>query len=700
MVQFKLYSPAGQLSSTPALPDLHSVTVAGNLEGVQVTVTPEGRSLLPLNSPHQAGRSAMTCHFRCADACAKPVPNRTDNAYFGDIVSRRGFLKASGVAAAAVAAIPVMAGTAAAEPRQLGTPPGPRGALDFTAIGPQRADKDALVVPQEFTWRPIVSWGDPLLPDAPDFDFEKQTAAAQAGQFGYNNDYTALIPLHGDGHALLVCNNEYTDDYLMFRGFTDYSAQTKEQLRISQLAHGMSVVEVRRDGRGKPWHYVPGAPLNRRITAQTPIRFTGAAAGSALLRTSADPTGTVVRGTFANCSGGTTPWGTVLSGEENFHGYFLSPTAPADQQAAYDRYGITESEGHGWEAIDKRFDTAKEPNEVNRFGWVVELDPMDPTSMPRKHTALGRMRHEGATVTVARDGRVVVYLGDDEAFDYVYKFVSSKNMATGRSAGARRHNLTLLEEGDLYVARFDGDGTSDGVYDGSGEWIPLVKDGKSMVPGFTVAKVLTWTRLAADKVGPTKMDRPEDVETNPVNGRVYMVCTNNTERVPSQVDESNPRADNKHGHIIEITPRAGDHTSTRFTWDIVLLAGSPGNPRTYFAGFDKSQVSPISCPDNIAFDNEGNMWIATDGNALGACDGLYVMPLSGPERGHLRQFLSVPSGAETCGPVITWDERTVLVAVQHPGELDEASPAQPASLFPYLGDKQPRPGIVQVYRKA
>ncbi|TQJ49488.1 PhoX family phosphatase [Phycicoccus sp. SLBN-51] len=666
------------------------------------------RTVLPLppviRPAHSGGRSAMTCHFRCDDACSKPVPNQTDNRYFGDIVragaSRRSVLKGGGLVAAVVGltaatgALPAAAAPAAVPGA---TPAGQRtrSPFGFTPIAPQPEGLDKVVVADGFEWSTIISWGDPIMADTPDFDFDHQSAAAQEGQFGYNNDYTTLIRTKDQNAAVLVCNNEYTNDELMFRGYTGSASLTPEQLRIVMAAHGMSVVELRRAGASRPWEYVKGAPLNRRITATTPFRLDGPAAGHPLLRTSADPSGRRVLGTFANCSGGTTPWGTVLSGEENFNGYFKASTIPADQQAAYRRYGLT-GKGRGWERIDSRFDTGAEPNEVNRFGWVVEVDPSDPSSTPVKHTALGRLKHEGANVTIAPDGRVVAYTGDDERFDYLYKFVSHRRFQPGESAQARANNLTLLSSGDLYVARFTGDGFEDGICDGTGRWLPLVVDNESHVPGMSVAEVLVHTRLAADKVGPTKMDRPEDVEPNLVNGRTYVVCTNNTSRVPSQIDEANPRANNKHGHIIEITPDRGDDTAAGFSWKIVLIAGDPGDPATYFNGYDRSEVSPISCPDNIAFDREGNLWIATDGNALGHCDGMYVMPLSGPEKGHLQQFLSVPAYAECCGPLVTWDDRTVLAAVQHPGEVDGASPEKPASQFPYQGDGQPRPSVIQV----
>lgn len=666
---------------------------------------------LPLLRAHQGGRSAMTCKFKCDDACSKPVPNESDNSYFGDLVSslasRRNVLKGGGLAAAVVG-LGAFAGTGAAAAAPAGAPlavpaagstGGSKSPFGFTPIQPQPAATDKVVVPEGFVWSTIISWGDPIISGAPEFDFEKQSAKAQEGQFGYNNDYTVLIPSRDGNHGTLVCNNEYTNDELMFRGYAGSASLTPEQLRISMAAHGMSVVALRRRNSRDQWRHVRIDRVNRRVTATTPFRLDGPAAGHRLLQTSADASGTRVLGTFANCAGGLTPWGTVLSGEENFNGYFAAPTAPADQADAYKRYGLTGSKGRGWERVDSRFDAVQEPNEVNRFGWVVELDPSDATSIPVKHTAMGRLKHEGANVTIAPDGRVVAYMGDDERFDYLYKFVSHGRYQKGDSPKARENNLSLLSSGDLYVAKFTGDGFEDGISDGTGHWLPLVVDNTSYVAGMSVPEVLIWTRLAADKVGPTKMDRPEDVEPNLVNGRTYVVCTNNTKREPSQIDEANPRANNKHGHIIELVPSRWDDTTTTFTWKIVLIAGDPNDPTTYFNGYDRTDVSPISCPDNIAFDHEGNMWIATDGNALGACDGMFLYPLSGPHKGHLQQFLSVPAYSECCGPLITWDQKTVLAAVQHPGETEGASPASPASQFPYQGDGQPRPSVIQIRQR-
>jgi secreted PhoX family phosphatase len=456
---------------------------------------------------------------------------------------------------------------------------------------------------------------------------------------------------------------------------------------------------------------------NRRITADTPFTLTGPGAGTDFVKTSADPTGRATAGTFANCAGGVTPWGTVLSGEENFNQYFGAPKgapgpSPVDADR-FDRYGIKLEPGElKWENFDPRFDVAATPNEVNRFGYVIEVNPWDPNSTPVKHTALGRFKHEGATVHVTGDGTVVVYAGDDERFDYMYKFVAGKKMQPGKDPAAMAHNMTLLDEGTLYVAKLssdipaneiDGSGKlpSTGSFSGSGTWIPLLRSdpngtGESMVGGVTPQEAAVFTRLAADKVGATKMDRPEDFEANPKTGKVYVALTNNDARGASgkaPVDAANPRHDNKSGQIMEITD---DHAGTSFTWELLMVCGDPVAADTYFAGFDKSKVSPISCPDNVAFDSHGNLWIATDGNALDSNDGLFAVALEGPNRGETRQFLTVPLGAETCGPVITDD--LVTVSVQHPGENDDNSIDNPLSRWPEGGNGTAKPSVVAVWK--
>ncbi|WP_327728720.1 PhoX family protein [Streptomyces sp. NBC_00487] len=681
------------------------------------------RKLLPMIGSHPGGRSALTCRFRCGDACFHEVPNTSTNPYVGDVIasalSRRSVMRAAAVVSVATAAgtaatlgtAPPAAAATAEAATGTGTGKGKGRAargLRFTAVEPNTAD--TVTVPDGYKQNVVIRWGEPILRGAPAFDPENQTAKAQAGQFGYNNDFLALLPLPGErGRRLLVANHEYTDEVLMFRGY-DAANPTRNQVEVAWAAHGLSAVVVEEDRRTGKLTAVTRHQLNRRVTATTEFRLTGPAAGSDLLKTSVDPTGTKVLGTLNNCSGGTTPWGTTLHGEENFNQYFANSSRTTDK-----RYGIgTGASERKWERFDKRFDVAQEPNEAHRFGYVVEFDPYDPSSTPRKHTALGRFKHEAATIRLTSDGRPVVYSGDDERFDYFYKFVSAKRMRKGSSRAVREHNLSLLDEGTLYVARLTGDspaieidGTgklpADGEFDGGGEWIPLAtataEGAVSHVDGMTADEVFVFTRLAGDKVGATKMDRPEDIEPNPVTGKVYVALTNNSNRGKTgfpAADEANPRNANKHGQVLELTEHRNRPESTRFGWLLFLVAGDPEDPATYFAGFPKDHVSPISCPDNVAFDPHGNLWISTDGAQLGSHDGLFGVATRGERRGELKQFLTVPSGAETCGPII--QERRVLVAVQHPGELDGATVENPKSAWPDGAGTYVRPAVVAVWR--
>ncbi|MET9987483.1 PhoX family protein [Streptomyces rochei] len=675
------------------------------------TGRPAELPLLPAG--HNTARSALTCRYRCGDACSHDAPNRSLNPYFGDIVqralTRRGVLKGSAVVALAAGGSTLAASPAVAAPTAGRRPS--RG-LDFEPVAPNTAD--AVTIPASYAQQIVIRWGDPVLAGAPRFDARKQSARAQARQFGYNADYMALLDLpRRRDHQLLVVNHEYTNEEIMFYGY-DPATPTREQVETAWAAHGLTVLVVRADRRsGRLWP-VTGDALNRRITATTPIRLTGPAAGSDLLKTHADPAGRTVLGTLNNCGGGITPWGTVLTGEENFNQYFANAVAVTDPaaRARLARYGLpTGASGRKWERFDDRFDIAKEPNEPNRFGWVVEIDPHDPTSTPRKRTALGRFKHEAAEPRLTRDGRVALYMGDDERFDYLYKYVSKEKYQKGGSHAAREHNMDLLDEGTLYVAKFTGDspteeidGTGrlpeDGVFDGTGEWIPLATGTVSHVPGMSADEVYVFTRLAADKVGATKMDRPEDVEPHPHTGRVYVALTNNSDRGAAGKagpDEANPRKGNKHGHVLELEERRGDAAAKSFSWRLMLVCGDPEDPSTYFAGFDKDRVSPISCPDNLAFDTHGNLWIATDGNALGSNDGLFAVPVKGSGRGHVQQFLTVPKGAECCGPIITEDR--VLVAPQHPGETNGATAENPGSVWPDGPGSIPRPAVVTVWKE-
>ncbi|MCV7154993.1 PhoX family protein [Mycolicibacterium pyrenivorans] len=691
-------------------------------------------ALVPLNlfvsHNEKSKRQHVTCVYRCGDACSKPVPNRSDNEYFGDIaqvVSRRSMLQAGGVAVLAVGAGSVLAACSgdtppAATSTDSAAPAEPSPGMNFATVAPN--SEDAVVIPDGYKQAVVIGWGDPVLPGAPVFDVTAQTAAAQRRQFGFNTDYAALLPIDGTpDRFLLVTSFEYTTPQFMFSGY-NADAPTREQYDIEIAAHGLAVVEVERSPAGlRP---VMGR-YNRRVTGDTPMVLTGPGAGSEFVKTAADPDGRTVAGTLNNCGGALTPWGTVLSGEENFNQYFGATeggSAPNPVAAdRFDRYGLSiEPSERKWETHDPRFDLTETPNEANRFGYVVEINPWDPNSQLVKHTAMGRLKHEGAKIHVADDGTVVSYMGDDERFDYMYKFVSSKKMqprggaseATGGgySEAAMASNMTILDAGTLYVAKLssdipageiDGSGKlpSSGSFAGTGTWIPLLRSGpdgkaESLVPGVTAQEAAVFTRFAADKAGATKMDRPEDIATNPKTGKVYVALTNNSKRGASgeaPADAANPRNDNKSGQILEITD---DHTGTDFTWDLLLVCGYPAAADTYYGGFDKTKVSPISCPDNLTFDSHGNLWISTDGNALDANDGLFAVALEGPNRGETKQFLTVPVGAETCGPIVTDD--VVLVGVQHPGENDDNSIDDPLSHWPDGGNGTARPAVVAVWR--
>ncbi|MBX7434188.1 PhoX family phosphatase [Mycobacterium sp. Y57] len=686
-------------------------------------------ALIPLNSICQhsgeSGRRRVTSQYRCGEACSRPPSNTSDNEYFGDIakaVSRRTVLRAGAIMVLSVSAASAVAACSRGD-GQSATPTGapaqgpdaapPSPGLNFAAVAPNT--EDAVVIPEGYRQAVVIRWGDPVLPEAPEWDVNAQTGAAQALQFGFNNDFAALMPLDEvPGHSLFVISHEYTDELFMFPGF-DPESYTRGQFEVCKAAHGLSVLEVEPGSDGGLNPLI--GRYNRRLTADSPFVLAGPAAGSPLTKTKDDPTGREVLGTLHNCSGGVTPWGTILSGEENFNRYF---GVPKGQQASIDpvtldrlkRYGMEEGPSRRqWERFEARFNLRDELNETNRFGYIVELDPYDPSSTPVKHTALGRSQHEGANIWVTDDGTVVAYSGDDETFEYMYKFLSSKKIQPGRDPAALAHNMTILDEGTLYVAKLSGNappeeingsGTlpSSGSFSGTGTWIPLLRAlpdgaGESMVPGMSAAEVAVYTRIAGDKVGATKMDRPEDFEASPKTGKVYVALTKNSLRGTDQelaVDESNPRVENKNGQVLELID---NHAGTDFTWNLLLVCGDPEAADSYYGGFDKSQVSPISCPDNLAFDSFGNLWIATDGNALNANDGLFAVVLEGPNRGETKQFLTVPIAGETCGPVVTDD--LVTVCVQHPGEGDEHSLDNPLSHWPDGGDAPARPSVVAVW---
>jgi uncharacterized protein len=672
---------------------------------------------LPMLGRAHSNRSPLTCHLKCDSACAYPAPNASTEPTFAEIasrqLSRRSLLVAMGTLAAA-AGLPIFLGGCTPDqqrnsPDQRENLPVPSDGFDFEPIEPVLDNVDALSVPAHYRWTPILRWGDPLFDKSPRFDPESPDAHAQELQFGYNNDYLAIIVTDRSGRsALLCCNHEFTNRAIMFPP-SNSPAQEHQVLRATMAAQGFSVVELGRAATRQPWRYVRGAARNRRITARTPFRMTGPAAGSDLLKTADDRSARRVIGTFANCSGGTTPWGTILSGEENFHGYFVADSTAVGSE----RYGLRNRPSvYGWEAVDPRFD-ATQPDyaaEPHRFGYIIEIEPYDPKLTPRKHTALGRFKHEGANIRIDAEGTVAAYMGDDERFEYLYKFVAKEKYRPGNSPGARRHNLRLLTAGDLYVARFSGSQQPGNNNLGQGDWIPLTQNGESAVPGMSQDEVLIFTRMAADLVRATPMDRCEDVQPSPQTGKVYVACANNRDRgVDGEPgpDAANPRERNKNGHVIEITERDGRVSATSFGWNLFLVCGDTDEAGTYFGGWD-GPVAPISCPDNLAFDSVGNLWIATDGapGSISKADGLFRVPLEGDERGHLVQFLAVPQQAETCGPVIHDRDGSVFVCVQHPGEhgswdaqLSSFPDYVPANEKPSAGAwRGPRPSVVQVTR--
>lgn len=628
--------------------------------------------------------------------------NPSGNPTMGDIInrrlSRRGFVSGALAATAIATTVSPVALMSAREARAGDS------AFDFAEV--EAGVDERHHVARGYDADILIRWGDKVFADSPEFDPMKQSAAAQARQFGYNNDYVGFLPLDGDAdHGLLLVNHEYTNAELMFPGFArvEQDAEgkqkvktgefTKELVDIEMAAHGGTVIEIRKVG-GK-WQPVLDGRFNRRITPQTEMALSGPVAGHERVRTAADPSGTRVLGTLNNCAGGMTPWGTYLMAEENFHGYFRGELAQGHREAAnYERVGVPGG-WYDWGRFHERFDVSKEPNEANRFGWVVEVDVSDPNSVPKKRTAIGRFKHEGCETVVNGDGRVVLYSGDDERFDYVYKFVTAGNY----NAQDRAANLDLLDEGKLHVARFNEDGSVD--------WLALVHGEGPLTPenGFdSQADVLIETRRAADLLGATRMDRPEDVQPNAATGKVYVMLTNNTRRKEGEENAANPRANNAFGHIIEISETGGDFASTKSTWEILLRCGDPAVAEvgaTFSAA--TSANGWFGMPDNCAIDAEGRLWVSTDGNskkATGRTDGLWAVDTQGGARGTSKLFFRCPVGAEMCGPMFNPTGDSLFLAVQHPGDEGLATYENPATRWPDFDPALPvRPAIVAVTRQ-
>ena len=569
--------------------------------------------------------------------------------------------------------------------------------LGFDSIS--AATADTITLPPGYRSSVLISWGQPLQTGGPAFDPSGNgTASAQEVQFGDNNDGMSLFAFADDpNRALMAINNEYTNyRYLYPHGGSPASAQ---EVHKAQATEGVSVIEIQRKGDG--WQFVQGSPFNRRIHANTPIRLSGPAAGHALLRTQADSSGTRALGTFQNCANGKTPWGTYLTCEENFTDCFGSSDPKQTFDAAQKRYGaVGASKEINWHQHDPRFDLAVNPNELNRHGWVVEIDPFDPLSTPVKRTALGRFKHENAALAETGDGRAVVYMGDDERGEFIYKFISRDKINHQNP----KANRDLLDHGTLYVARFDGGDNNPDRPKGHGQWIELThgKNGVDTGNGFaSQAEVLIHARMAASVVGATRMDRPEWIVVSPKDGQVYCTLTNNAKRGEDgqPVGGPNPREKNVYGQILRWKTRNGDHGADTFDWDLFVVAGNPAVHASQPKG-GSANITPqnmFNSPDGMGFDDAGRLWILTDGDYSNAGDfagmGNNQMLCADPASGEIRRFMVGPVGCEVTGISFSPDHKTLFVGIQHPGENG-------GSTFPeHLPNGKPRSSVMAISRE-
>ncbi|MGH8032900.1 MAG: PhoX family protein [Luteimonas sp.] len=630
--------------------------------------------------------------------------NRSGNPHFSDLLRRqlnRRQLLGGGLGLAVSTGVFAHSSIATAVGRAVGSNASPARAvsapLSFTAVPVGRADD--IVVPAEYAFQVLLPWGTPITGNYPAYvDGGLNTGAEQEQQIGMNHDGMHFFPLStqqadANSHGLLVMNHEYIDPNALHpNGPTSSNGvRDADQVRKEIAGHGVSIAEVRK--QSGVWGPVTST-YNRRITGATPMTVSGPARGHAKLQTAYSADGTRTRGTFNNCSMGYTPWGTYLTCEENWAGYFVNRGERPREQV---RYGVpTAASRYGWETVEPRFNatpsaadaSADYRNEPNLFGWIVEIDPFDPNSTPIKRTAMGRCGHEGVVFAQPRPGKpVVAYMGDDSQNEYIYKFVSKLPYLTGSAT-----NRNLLDQGTLYVAKFNDDGR--------GDWLPLdIRD-----PAFRAAAaaagvsftdqadVLINTRLAADAVGATRMDRPEWGAVDPTTGMVYFTLSNNAARSAGNVDESNPRGPNPYGHIIRFLDGQTRLDERRFTWDIFLLAGTAADSLDP-NGSALSADNILASPDGLWFDSSGLLWVQTDMGGSQLASGPFgnnMMLVANPATGQMKRFLVGPVGCEITGVVTTPDRRTLFLNIQHPGEDGN-------STWPDRGIK-PRPATVVVTR--
>lgn len=614
------------------------------------------------------------------DELVRPAPEVVEfEEVANTMVSRRGFL---GGGAAVGASAFVMGSTTLAAGKVFAAG-SDESRLAFKMVKANALD--TVTVPEGYKWEVLVSWGDPMFSSAPDFNGATGgTGASQEVAFGDHCDGMAMFAHHG--RQILCVNNEYTNLKTLHANRADGVPTTADDVRKSKAAHGVSIVEVAQ--QNNKWGIVKDSEFNRRITADTEMDITGPARGHKLMRTSADSKGVVAKGTWNNCGNGQTPWGTYLTCEENFNGYFSSSDENFSLTPEMKRYGISHKDwGYKWAMSDSRFDVSKEPNEPNRAGYIVEIDPLDPKARPKKRTALGRFKHENAELTIAANGHVVVYLGDDERGEFLYRFVSKHKYLAGGN------NRDLLEEGTLYVAKFHENNR--------GEWLALTPK----TTGMTEAEISIHTRIAASKVGATTMDRPEWVASNPNKVEVFCALTNNKNRgvKPNAGGDAtpavgpNPRVENNFGQIVRWTPMNEDHTSNEFKWNLFVLAGNPAVYDDANAGSQNvNQDNMFNSPDGLKFDSKGLLWIQTDGNYSNAKgfegQGNNQMLVGDPETGEIRRFLVGPKECEITGAAWNIERTTMFISVQHPGEKGD-------SHWPAGGQSVPRSSVIAISRE-
>ncbi len=534
-------------------------------------------------------------------------------------------------------------------------------------------------VPAGFNVKPLVRLGDPLWSEAAGaYSGDAPLPVAMSDKvFGENTDGMELFEI--DGKEVMAINSEYVNPKINLPAASEGTPQSAEEVQLLKNLQGVTVMEVASGDDG--YKVVVDSPYNRRITHETAIKLAGPLAGSDLVKTKADPTGMNVKGTMNNCGSGRTLWDTYLTCEENFNGYFGALGAEPEGEG-YTRYGIGGQGRYAYEKFDPRYDISNEPNEPHRHGFITEINPADPTSVPVKRTALGRFKHENASMAHASDGRVVVYMGDDERGEYLYRYVSNGIYTPGGATEG------LLDDGQLYVAKFNEDM--------SGEWLALTPE----ATGMTAEEILCFTRMAASAVGGTTMDRPEWVATNPVKVEAYCALTNNKNRGvkpnaggdDTAVNGPNPRETNKYGQIVRWKPTGANHAANTFEWDLYVMAGNPSVYDNAYAGSDNvNEGNMFNSPDGMAFSSDGMLWIQTDGNFKNDGDfagmGNNQMLVGNTETGEIARFMTVPFGAEVTG--LTWsaDKTVAFVGVQHPG-----------GSWPD-GNGNPRSSVVQVWRE-